>query len=136
MLCLTSLVCAVVLGNPSPQATPSGRFARPPIHWDEKNDRAVKQPAWLRFDWNPKADAPFKPIYEELAPFRTFNGFDTKGVWARKTMAAYNDWIEDPQNPVKLYRVSAYFGILNGVDNALQGRPSSPSVGAMSSGAG
>jgi len=122
MLCLTSLTCIVLLGNPSPQAAAAGRFARPPIHWDELNDRAKTQPAWLRLDWTAKADEPFQPIHEEVLPFRVFNGFDTKGVWAKKTMAAYNEWIKDPQDPVKLYRVSAYFGVLNGVDNATPGK--------------
>jgi hypothetical protein len=108
----------VIVGLQPQSGVKSGRFARPTILWDEQNDRAKTQPAWLRLDWTAKADEPFQAIHMELAPYRVFSGFDTRGEWAKKTMTAYNDWIRDPQNAVKLYRVSAYFGILGGLDNA------------------
>lgn len=122
IICFTILPL-LVAGLLPQSAAQSRRFVRPTIYWDEQNDRAKTQPAWLRLDWTAKADEAFKAIEKEVGPYREFSGYDSKGVWAKKVLAAYNEWIKDSQDPVKLYRVSTYFGVLNGVDNATSWKP-------------
>lgn len=90
---------------------------QPPKLTVDSDERIVPHLPWLTTEWNAKEDAPFLPVVDEVKPFRVFHGFDQSGTWPRKVEHAYNEWHSDCQNVVKLFRVSAYFGVLKEIDN-------------------
>lgn len=81
--------------------------------------RINPDPLWVKAKWDEKANSPYAAIRKEIGATlddRTFR--DTKGVWSQKSRAAYHAWYEDFQNPVKLFRVTAYLAAAAWVDPA------------------
>ena len=81
-----------------------------------QGSRVNPNPKWVPVPWKEVADRPFLAIRKEVEPVLNGTAFDDKGHWAGKARKALNAWKNDCQNPVALYRLSAYALTAKAVD--------------------
>ncbi len=79
--------------------------------------RTNPHPKWATVKWVPSEDAPFIPIRNECDDaIGAGDKFDATGNWPAKVSKAYAEWEADCQNPVKLFRASAYIATARYLD--------------------
>lgn len=69
--------------------------------------RIVPHPYWVAMRWQPTVEKYFTVINDELELSKPVEpDSDKRGVWRKRTVAAYKAWFDDHQNPERLYRVA------------------------------
>lgn len=69
--------------------------------------RIDPHPLWVSLAWQPAVERYFLAINEELEIGKPVEpDSDKQGLWRKRSVAAYNTWFNDHQNPEKLYRVA------------------------------
>jgi hypothetical protein len=91
-------------------------FRRPDKRLTGEKARITPYMAWVTTQWDPKADAPFMPIRDELIGYRVFQGFDKTGKWRKKARDAHASWKRDWKNPQKFFAACSYFLAASGLD--------------------
>lgn len=112
------LVAAVGLAFQSAPRKNSQEFKEPAPFIFDSDARVLPKLAWVTTTWSVTDDAPYKIIASEVEPARAYRGldYDKEGKWARKVQEAYDQWFEDCQSSLKLFRVTAYMGVLKEAD--------------------
>lgn len=78
--------------------------------------RINPNPKWVPGPWKADADRPFRAVRQEVEPVLNGIAFDERGLWAGRARRALNAWKGDCQNPIALYRLSAYALTAKAVD--------------------
>lgn len=116
-----SLLGALLIGVAVHSVLPFGQ--RAPEKFVIRHDIPTKglsfdpNPKWVNVPWESKADQPFALIRREVTEAVGGGSLrDSTKTWQAKLKRAYDEWYVDHQNPVKLFRVSAYLAAVKSLD--------------------
>lgn len=76
-------------------------------------------PLWVKIPWNSNTDKSFRVIRDEVTVATKAANWNVSRGWQKRAVDAYNEWFADHQDPVKLYRASAYLGAASFTERGL-----------------